>query len=97
MARVLVEDLGLVPGNRVLIRSANNPAMTAALFAVLKAGGIVVCTMPLLRAVELAAVVDKAELGLALCDARLADEMEKTRDRTGRLRGIVYEVGEAHV
>ncbi|HEY9566891.1 MAG TPA: AMP-binding protein [Thalassobaculum sp.] len=90
MARVLVEDLGLVPGNRVLIRSANNPAMTAALFAVLKAGGIVVCTMPLLRAVELAAVVDKAEIGLALCDARLADEMEKTRDRTGRLRRIVY-------
>src|SRR3546814_9689241 len=46
--------------------------------------------MPLLRAVELAAVVDKAEIGLALCDARLADEMEKTRDRTGRLRRIVY-------
>ena len=42
MARVLVEDLGLVPGNRVLIRSANNPTMAAALFAVIKAGGIVV-------------------------------------------------------
>ena len=90
MARVLVEDLGLVPGNRVLIRSANNPTMAAALFAVIKAGGIAVCTMPLLRAVELATIVDKAQIGLALCDARLGDEMEKTRARTGRLQRIVY-------
>ncbi len=90
MARVLVEDLGLVPGNRVLIRSANNPTMTAALFAVIKAGGIAVCTMPLLRAVELAAIVDKAEVRLALCDARLADEMEKTRARTPILERIVH-------
>lgn len=90
MARVLVEDLGMVTGNRVLIRSANNPAMTAALFAVIKAGGIAVPTMPLLRAVELATIVDKAEIALALCDARLADEMRKTTSRTGRLRRIVY-------
>lgn len=90
MARVLVEDLGLVPGNRVLIRSANNPKMTAALFAVIKAGGIAVATMPLLRAVELATIVDKAEIALALCDARLADEMEKTTSRTARLQRIVY-------
>jgi len=90
MARVLVEDLGMVPGNRVLIRSANNPAMTAALFAVIKAGGIAVATMPLLRAVELATIVDKAEISLALCDARLADEMRKTTSRTERLQRIVY-------
>jgi len=90
MARVLVEDLGMVPGNRVLIRSANNPTMTAALFAVIKAGGIAVCTMPLLRAVELAKIVDKAEIALALCDARLADEMEKTLARTPRLKRVAY-------
>ncbi len=90
MAQVLVEDLGMVPGNRVLIRSANNPAMTAALFAVIKAGGIAVASMPLLRAVELATIVDKALISLALCDARLADEMEKTRSRTARLQRIVY-------
>ncbi|MEQ8818432.1 MAG: benzoate-CoA ligase family protein [Thalassobaculum sp.] len=90
MARVLVEDLGMVTGNRVLIRSANNPTMTAALFAVIKAGGIAVATMPLLRAVELAAIVDKAEIALALCDARLADEMEKTLSRTDRLQRILY-------
>ncbi|MEQ8398721.1 AMP-binding protein [Thalassobaculum sp.] len=91
MARVLVEDLGLVPGNRVLIRSANNPTMTAALFAVIKAGGIVVCTMPLLRAVELATIVEKGQIRLALCDARLGDEMEKTGARRHCvLQRIIY-------
>lgn len=90
MARVLVEDLGMVPGNRVLIRSANTPTMTAVLFAVIKAGGIAVATMPLLRAVELATIVDKAQIALALCDARLADEMQRTTARTDRLQRIVY-------
>ena len=90
MARVLVEDLGMVTGNRVLIRSANNPTMTAALFAVIKAGGIAVATMPLLRAVELATIVDKAEIALALCDARLADDMEKTLARTATLQRVLY-------
>ena len=50
IAHVLVEDLGVVPGNRVLLRGPNNPMMAAAWFAVLKAGGVCVCTMPLLRA-----------------------------------------------
>ncbi len=76
IARVLVEDLGLVPGNRVLIRAANNPMFMACWFGVAKAGGIVVATMPLLRAKELGTIVGKAEIGLALCDERLAEEME---------------------
>ena len=76
IARVLVEDLSLAPGNRVLIRAANNPMFMACWFAVAKAGGIVVATMPLLRAKELGAIVDKARIGLALCDERLAEEME---------------------
>ncbi|MEE8505706.1 MAG: AMP-binding protein [Kiloniellales bacterium] len=76
IARVLVEDLGLVPGNRVLIRAANNPMFMACWFAIAKAGGIVVATMPLLRAKELGAIIDKAEIGLALCDERLAEELE---------------------
>jgi 2-aminobenzoate-CoA ligase len=76
MARVLTEDYGLVPGNRVLIRAANNPTFVAAWFAVAKAGGIVVATMPLLRARELAVILEKAQIGLALCDERLAEEME---------------------
>lgn len=76
IAQVLVDDLGLKSGNRVLIRSANNPMMVACWFAVLKAGGIVVATMPLLRSKELTTFVDCAEISHALCDAALRDEME---------------------
>jgi 2-aminobenzoate-CoA ligase len=77
IARVLVERLGLVPGNRVLLRSANNAWMVAAYFAVLKAGGVVVATMPLLRAKELGQMLRKARISHALCDARLAGELRK--------------------
>jgi 2-aminobenzoate-CoA ligase len=75
IANVLVNELGLEPGNRVLLRSPNNPMLAACLFGVLKAGGIIVPTMPLLRARELAQVIDKARIRLALCDARLGDEL----------------------
>ena len=60
IARVLVEDLGLVPGNRVLLRAPNSPLLAACWFAVIKAGGIAVGTMPLLRARELTQIVNKA-------------------------------------
>ena len=90
IANVLVADFGLRPGNRVLLRFPNTPMMTAVYFAILKAGGIVVATMPLLRAKELAVIVDKAELSLAVCDHRLAEEMELTRGRTDRLTTILY-------
>ena len=76
IARVLVEDLGLVPGNRVLLRAPNNPMHAACWFAVMKAGGIAVGTMPLLRARELTDVVTKAAITHALCDARLTAELE---------------------
>ena len=89
IARVLVEDLGMIPGNRVLLRAANNPMMVACYFAVLKAGGIVVATMPLLRARELTAIADKAEIRLALCDARLMEEMAATAERSPVLDTIV--------
>ena len=79
IARVLVEDMGLVPGNRVLLRGPNSPWMAACWFAIVKAGGIVVATMPLLRAKELTDVVTKARISHALCDARLADELEAAR------------------
>src|SRR5262249_28770005 len=77
IARVLKRDLGLVAGARVLLRSPNNPTMVAAWFAVLKAGGIAVATMPMLRARELAYVVKKAGVTLALCDSRLREEVER--------------------
>jgi 2-aminobenzoate-CoA ligase len=75
IAHVLVEDLVLKSGNRVLIRSANNPMMVACWFAVLKAGGIVVATMPLLRSKELTTIIDCAEISHAFCDSNLSDEM----------------------
>lgn len=75
IANALVEDLGVKPGNRILIRSANNPAMVAVWLAATKAGAVVVNTMPMLRAAELKKIVDKAEITLALCDTRLMDEL----------------------
>jgi len=75
IAHALVEDYGIKPGSRVLIRSANNPAMVACWLAATKAGAVVVNTMPLLRAGELGKIVDKAEIGVALCDTRLMDEL----------------------
>src|SRR4029078_4131964 len=79
IANVLTRDLGFVPGHRVLLRGPNSPMMVAAYLAVIQAGGVVVATMPLLRAKEIAYPLAKAKIALALCDHRLADEMEKAR------------------
>ena len=81
LARALIETYGVRPGDRVLIRSANNPAMVACWLAATKAGAVVVNTMPMLRAGELTQIVDKAEIGLALCDTRLMDELVRQRKR----------------
>ncbi|RUM27118.1 2-aminobenzoate-CoA ligase [Rhizobium vallis] len=75
LAHVLVEDLGVKPGNRVLIRSANNPAMVACWLAATKVGAVVINTMPMLRAGELKKYVEKAEVTHALCDTRLMEEL----------------------
>ena len=90
IANVLARDLGMVPGNRVLMRSPNSPMGIAVYLAVIKAGGVMVATMPMLRAKELSYVVTKAKIKLALCDARLADEMEKTKPLAPELARIVY-------
>src|SRR3954453_14627870 len=90
IANILVGKLGLVTGGRVLLRSANNPMMVATYLAVLKAGGIVVATMPLLRAKEVAYAIEKAEVAVALCDGRLAHEMEKAKAAAPDLKRIVY-------
>jgi 2-aminobenzoate-CoA ligase len=89
IANVLVRRLGLVAGNRVLLRSANTPMLVAAYLAVMKAGGVAVATMPLLRARELAAPIEAARIGLALCDARLMEEMDKARLLAPGLERIV--------
>jgi 2-aminobenzoate-CoA ligase len=90
IANVLVRDLGLVPGDRVLLRAPNNPMMVAAYLAVIKAGGVVVATMPLLRAKEIGHALAKASIRFALCDARLADEMEKAKAAAPALARVVY-------
>jgi acyl-coenzyme A synthetase/AMP-(fatty) acid ligase len=75
VARVLTEDLGLVPGNRVLLRGPNNPWLVACWFGVVKAGGVAVATMPLLRAGELSTICEIARVSLALCDHRFTAEL----------------------
>ncbi|UWQ59622.1 AMP-binding protein [Leisingera caerulea] len=89
LAHVLTEDLGVKPGNRVLIRSANNPAMVACWLAATKAGAVVVNTMPLLRKGELAKIVDKAEVSHALCDTRLKDELVACAKESKFLKTVV--------
>ena len=89
IAHALVDSYGLRPGNRVLIRSANNPAMVACWLAATKAGAVVVNTMPMLRAGELAAIVDKAEVGLALCDTRLLEELVLCAKGSAHLKTVV--------
>ncbi len=89
IARVLTEDLGVVPGNRVLLRAPNTPMMAACWFGVVKAGAVAVATMPLLRAGELTAIADKARIALALCDARLRDELDAAMRESDALVRIV--------
>lgn len=76
IAHVLVADMGLVPGNRVLLRAPNSPMMAMCWLAVIKAGGIAVATMPMLRAVELGKVIKKAKVSHALCDTRMVEELD---------------------
>ena len=90
MANVLTRDLGLATGNRVLLRGPNNAMMAAAWLAVIKAGGVTVATMPLLRARELAYPIRKARIALALCDARLGEDLEKAKEQANDLERIVY-------
>jgi 2-aminobenzoate-CoA ligase len=93
VAHVLVEDLGVVPGNRVLLRGPNNPWLVACWFGVLKAGAVAVTTMPLLRAGELATVAEIARVDLALCDHRFTEDLERA-DIPG-LRLVPYGGGDA--
>lgn len=90
IANVLVEDLGVKPGNRVLLRAPNNPMYVACWFAVMKVGAVAVATMPLLRWRELKFMSEKAEIDVALCDKRLAEEMETAIERSACLKRAIY-------
>ena len=89
IAHALVESYGVRPGNRVLIRSANNPAMVACWLAATKAGAVVVNTMPMLRAGELTAIVDKAQVSHALCDTRLMEELVACAKGSAYLKTVI--------
>ncbi len=89
IAHALVDSYGLRPGNRVLIRSANNPAMVACWLGATKAGAVVVNTMPMLRAGELTAIVDKAQVTHALCDTRLMEELVACAKTSAHLKTVV--------
>jgi len=89
IANVLTRDLGMVSGNRVLLRAGNTPMMVAAYLAVIKAGGVAVATMPMLRAGELAYPLRKARIALALCDHRLTAELETAGAQVPELARIV--------
>jgi 2-aminobenzoate-CoA ligase len=89
IAHALTEEYGVAPGARVLIRSANNPAIVACWLAATKAGAVVVNTMPMLRAGELKKIVDKAEISLALCDTRLMDELVACAKESAFLKKVI--------
>jgi 2-aminobenzoate-CoA ligase len=90
IAHVLVQDYGIKPGNRVLLRSPNNPMYVACWFAVMKVGAIAVATMPLYRWRELTFMTEKAEIEVAICDWRLRGEMETTLRESKHLKRICY-------
>ena len=89
IAQVLTEDLGLVPGNRVLLRGGNSIGMALAWLAVVKAGLVAVATMPLLRARELGDIIEKSQPTVALCDAKLLDELQLAQREHPVLQTIV--------
>ena len=89
IAQALVQDYGLVPGNRVLLRGGNSIGMALAWLAVVQAGAVAVATMPLLRAKELGDIIDKAQPRLALCDERLLDELHQARAQQPVLQTLV--------
>lgn len=90
IAEVLIEDCELVTGARVLLRAPNTPMVLAAWFGVLKAGGICVTTMPMLRARELQISIERANVSIALCDTNLTDEMEIAVGGTDSVKHTLY-------
>ena len=90
IAHVLVEDMGVRPGQRVLLRAPNNPMLAACWFGVMKTGAVAVATMPLLRAKELRQVVAKAQVTHALCDRQLAEELQLAQPGCPTLRQLRF-------
>ncbi|GAC1654572.1 MAG: benzoate-CoA ligase family protein [Vulcanimicrobiaceae bacterium] len=96
IARVLVEDLGIVAGNRVLLRAPNTPMLAACWFAVVKAGGVVVATMPLYKEAELRHMIDKAQIRHALCDERLLHELWSAANDVPGFQTVAFGTSGSH-
>ena len=90
IANVLTQEMGLVPGNRVLMCAPNNPMMVASWFGVIKAGGIAVAAMPLLRAKELSVIVEIGQISHALCDDALRVEVLGAQEKAGMLQQLRF-------
>jgi 2-aminobenzoate-CoA ligase len=95
IARLLVEEEGLVPGNRVLLRGANGAMLFAAWLGVLKAGGVLVTTMPLLRPHEIETILDQAKVSHAIVDRRCLADFETAAAASGRVRSLLVYDGDA--
>ena len=89
IARLLIEGTGLVAGNRVLLRGPNSYTMIAAWLGVLKAGGVVVATMPLLRPGEIATVIERAEISHAIVDSRFIGDFRQAVEQTHFVKNII--------
>ena len=89
IARLLAEEEGLVPGNRVLLRGPNGATMFAAWLGILKAGGIVVATMPVLRPGEIATILERAEVSHAIVDSRFIGDFRLAAEQAGTVRSLV--------
>ncbi len=94
IAEVLTGQFGLVPGGRVMLRAPNTPMMVATYLAVIKAGGITIATMPLLRAKELAYMLGKAQVQIAVCDHRLLPDLLAAREMQPGVRAVIPMGGE---
>ncbi|WP_170303912.1 AMP-binding protein [Sphingosinicella humi] len=95
IARLLVEEEGLVPGNRVFMRGPNNAMLFACWLGILKAGGIVVATMPILRSGEIATVLERAQVSHAIVDARCLADYTPAAEKTGLVRSLLTYDGDA--
>lgn len=80
VAQVLVEDLGVVPGNRVMLRAPNNQWLVACWLGVLKAGAVVVTIMPILRGKEVRQLVERTRPAVMLCDHRFLENLDEALD-----------------
>jgi 2-aminobenzoate-CoA ligase len=89
IARLLVEEEGLIPGNRVLLRGPNGYTMFAAWLGVLKAGGVAVATMPLLRPGEIATVIERGQISHAIVDSRFIGDFREAVEQTHSVKHIV--------